>query len=430
MALPFFRKSLQFQGYDLKKASRLLEEISCWNEEQVLHQRQEILDHHLRSNSFYKSHVIDETLDWKNLPILNKADLQLPLRQRLSTGFTLKNIYKGKTSGSSGHPFSFAKDKFCHAMTWAAFDRAYQQHGIDLDKSLEARFYGIPSKGVDHFKERLKDTVGNRRRFPIFDMSDVVLEGYLKKFLKNSYNYINGYTSSIVLFAKYCQRQGIVLNEICPTLKACITTSEMLFDDDRELLEQVLGVVIINEYGSSETGLIAIQNPAGDMVLNTSTLFIEVVDEENYLVPDETVGKLIITDLFNKAHPFIRYEIGDLGSISSKNGQRILNKLEGRTSDVARLPNGKVIPGLTFYYVTKSVINEKSTVTEFVIVQKEPLLFEVRYVATIELTSKEQQQIQTAMANYADASIDVQFQKLLQLDRSSRGKLKQFVTEV
>lgn len=430
MPLSFFRKSLQWQGYDLKKAGQLLNVVSGWSNEQQLQQRQQVLEYHLKFNAFYNTHVIDKTAAWENIPILTKADLQQPLYQRLSKGYTTKNVHKGKTSGSSGHPFSYAKDKFCHAMTWAAFDKAYSEYDINLDQSLEARFYGIPSRGLSRFKEQLKDFVGNRHRFPIFDMSDVVLASYLDRFRESEYHYINGYTSSIVLFAKFCQRKEIILKQICPTLKCGIVTSEMLFDDDRELLEKVLGVPVINEYGSSESGLIAIENNEGDLVMNTNTLFIEVVDDQNHPIPDGIVGRLLITDLFNKAHPFIRYEIGDLGSISTKNGKRVLKQLQGRTSDIARLPNGKVIPGLTFYYVTKSVINKQSTVTEFVIIQKKPLLFQIQYVAGVELTQKEKQQIKAAMSDYADASIHVEFKKLNQLDRSNRGKLKQFMTEV
>ena len=430
MALPFFRKSLQWQGYDLKKAHQILQTALKQDDAEKLRQRESIFKHHLKTNAFYNTHVIDKTASWDNLPILTKADLQQPLNHRLSKGYSVKNIHQGKTSGSSGHPFTYAKDKFCHAMTWAAFDHAYQQHGIDLDRSLEARFYGIPASGLNKWKEQVKDFVGNRCRFPVFDMSDVVLSGFLARFRESEYHYINGYTSSIVLFAKYCQQEQIILNKICPTLKACIVTSEVLFDDDRRLLEQVLGVPIINEYGSSETGLIAIENTTGEMILNTSTLFVEVVDDQNQSVPDGTTGRILITDLFNKAHPFIRYEIGDLGSISTKNGKRILSELQGRTSDIARLPNGKVIPGLTFYYVTKSVIKETSSVLEFVIVQKEPLLFQIQYVATKDLSNAEKQGIKEAMMTYADASIKVVFSRKEQLDRSKRGKLKQFVSEV
>ena len=45
-----------------------------------------------------------------------------------------------------------------------------------------------------------------------------------------------------------------------------------------------------------------------------------------------------ITDLYNKAHPFIRYDIGDIGKINKlENGSLILEKLIGRKEDYVKL---------------------------------------------------------------------------------------------
>ncbi|MBK6506619.1 MAG: hypothetical protein IPG02_13365 [Ignavibacteria bacterium] len=54
-----------------------------------------------------------------------------------------KDLYTGYTSGSSGHPFRYAKDKFSHAMTWALIKDRYTYYDLTLD-SKQARFYGIP----------------------------------------------------------------------------------------------------------------------------------------------------------------------------------------------------------------------------------------------------------------------------------------------
>ncbi len=429
MPLPLFRKSLQLQGYDLRVAQKVYELAHKATTVDLEEQRMAVAHYHWSNNAFYKSLVGNKPTQWYHLPVLTKRDLQHPLQERLSAGYSLNKLHLGSTSGSSGHPFTYAKDKACHAIAWAAFDNAYARHGIDLD-SLEARFYGIPASGSSRWKEQLKDFVGNRKRFPVFNLNDDVLHKYVKMFKKHPFKYINGYTSSITLFAKYCQQQEIVLKDICPSLKACVVTSEMLFDDDRELLEKALGVPIINEYGSSETGLIAMQDQEGDLALNTGQLFVEVVDQNNHPVADGTVGKILITDLFNKAHPFIRYEIGDLGSISTVNNKRVLQHLQGRTSDIAYLPNGKVIPGLTFYYVTKTGIQQTNKVQEFVIIQKEPLLFHIAYVATSSLDHEEKKSIEKSMATYADAAIKVSFEQQDYLDRSRRGKLQQFISEV
>ena len=59
----------------------------------------------------------------------------------------LKNVYVNKTSGSSGHPFIFAKDKLCHALTWAEILIGLMVR-IDFNSTLQARFYGILSTGL------------------------------------------------------------------------------------------------------------------------------------------------------------------------------------------------------------------------------------------------------------------------------------------
>ena len=98
---------------------------------------------------------------------------------------------------------------------------------------------------------------------------------------------------------------------------------------------------------------------------------VEIVDENNRVLPLGEEGRVIITSLYNKAHPFIRYDIGDVGMLSKESTAKkpILEKLIGRTNDIAVLPSGKKAAGLTFYYITKSIIEDDGNVKEFVIEQ-------------------------------------------------------------
>ena len=139
--------------------------------------------------------------------IIKKSDLQIPLKNRLSEGFTPKNCHLHKTSGSSGTPLIFAKDKYTHALSWANFMDRYWWYGINAATSKQARFYGIPLKGLGHYKERFKDILGNRFRFSVFDMSNAQLDCNLKKFKTTPFEYINGYTSAIVQLAKFLEKK-------------------------------------------------------------------------------------------------------------------------------------------------------------------------------------------------------------------------------
>lgn len=433
--MQLFDLSLRLAGFPIKEAQKQLAEILSVSENDyeafIAKRRSKIVQFHLENNSFYRDLCKDKNVEnWNDLPVLSKADLQQPLSQRLSAGYVEKNTFVNKTSGSSGTPFIFAKDKFSHAMTWANIILIFGEHHIDFNSDFQARFYGIPKDFLGNKKERLKDFLSNRFRFSVFDLSDAALENILKKFKQNKFTYINGYTSSIVLFAKFLEAKNIILKEICPTLKACFVTSEMLFESDKTLMEKQFNIPVINEYGASELGIIAFQNQNDQWCVNTETLFVEILDDANQPVSNGKEGKIVVTSLDNKAHPFIRYEIGDRGILdeSSTAKKPILKQLVGRTNDFTLLPSGKKAAGLTFYYITKSIIEDDGNVKEFVIKQIKKDTFQIEYVSNTFLEEKQIRKIEQAISDYLEPNLNVVFSRKLYLERSKSGKLKQFVS--
>jgi phenylacetate-CoA ligase len=431
--LQLFDLSLKLSGFKIDEAKAAFAKMKALaNEDLQKYQedkKHEILNYHLKYNSFYKSFGKNiDVNDWNSVPVLRKKDLQQPLENRLSEGFTKNNIYINKTSGSSGHPFVFAKDKWCHALTWAEIMNRFSWYGIDFNTSTQARFYGIPLDKKGYYKERFKDFLSNRYRFSIFDLTDKTLSGALNKFKSTPFDYINGYTSAIVQFAKFLKSKDLILKSICPSLSVCIVTAEMLFKDDKDLLEHHLGVPVINEYGASELGLIAFQNLNNEWQLNTETLYVEVLDDNDSAITNGSEGRLVVTSLYNKAHPFIRYDLGDVGQISTKSSN-ITPKLEsliGRTNDIALLPSGKKAAGLTFYYITKSVIEDDGNVSEFIIEQHRPNSLKVVYCSKFALTEAKKKLIAQEMETYLEPGLTVNFNRVKQIVRSKSGKLKQF----
>ncbi len=393
--------------------------------------KNEIINFHLKHNSFYKNLASNiDTSNWNSVPVMTKRDLQKPIEERLSEGFAIKNVYVNKTSGSSGDPFVFAKDKQSHALTWAVIQNRFGWFNLDFNSSKQARFYGIPLDKKGYYKERFKDALSKRFRFSVFDLSDDAFKKHVIKFETTKFDYINGYTSSIVQFAKYLHQENIILKTLCPTLKACVVTSEMLFDDDKKLMENLFGVPVINEYGASELDLIAFQNPNDEWQVNSETLFVEVLDNNDNVLPNGEEGRIVITSFYNKAHPFIRYDIGDVGILSKKSTLRkpILEKLIGRTNDIAILPSGKKAAGLTFYYITKSIIEDDGNVKEFIIEQLTSSHFTIKYVSTLMLSEEKINTIKKEMENYLETGLDITFERLEKLQRSKSGKLKQFTS--
>ena len=203
----------------------------------------------------------------------------------------------------------------------------------------------------------------------------------------------------------------------------------MCFDSDRQIMREAFGIPIVNEYGASEFGLIAFENPQQQWVLNTMNLYVEILDEHNNILPYGKEGRIVITDLYNKAHPFIRYDIGDIGSIKKlEDGTLVLQNLIGRKEDYVQLPSGKTAPGLSFYYVTKSVMQDDGNVKEIKAIQTAIDSFEIQYVANNELSSSQMDAIKQALFDYLEPGVHVNFTRHEALTRSNRGKLKQFTS--
>ena len=162
----------------------------------------------------------------------------------------------------------------------------------------------------------------------------------------------------------------------------------------------------------------------------TSALVLSFCGNKSYYFGEE--GKIVITSLHNKAHPFIRYEIGDYGSLSEKSTFKnpILKKLTGRTNDFAILPSGKKAAGMTFYVITKKIMEESGNIKEFKVVQTKKDTFEINYVSDEPLKIGKIKAINEILEQFLETGLTFHYIRKEQLDRSASGKLKQFVSLV
>lgn len=425
---------MRWQGLPLRRAGKDLQEWLAYSPDRFLEwqtrQRADIVAYHLQHNPFYRGLGIGPGTPWEELPILTKGQYQGALPSLLSGEYdSLRKVYVGNTSGSSGHPFHYGKDKYCHALTWAHVAWLYGHYGLNPE-SRQARFYGIPLDTRGYWTERLKDRIARRTRFTVFDLSAPVLARWLQIFARERFDYLYGYTSSMVRFARYVHDQGAVLKDICPAIKVCMVTSEVCTPEDRTVLERGFGVPVVNEYGASELGIIAFELPERGWVLSDPLIHVEVVDEAGKVLPDGVEGRLLCTSLFNRAMPFIRYEIGDIGAVTTRNGVRVLEKLSGRTNDMLHLPDGRVSPGLTFYYISRSILERGGFIREFIIRQTalDRVVFQID--ARRPLTAAEKQMIRDSAKKYLNADLHIDIEEVDAIDRPGSGKIKHFYSEL
>jgi len=145
---------------------------------------------------------------------------------------------------------------------------------------------------------------------------------------------INGYASGAHLLAIQ-QLHGRL--RISP--RAIVCSGDPLTDLVRSHVQEAFGIEPINLYASSESICMGVQRNGGeDMSLFDDWHVFEIVDERLKEVGPGETGRLVLTNLYNRTQPLIRYEMSDLltrGDDSRADGhpfQRI-RALSGRSEE-------------------------------------------------------------------------------------------------
>jgi phenylacetate-coenzyme A ligase PaaK-like adenylate-forming protein len=66
----------------------------------------------------------------------------------------------------------------------------------------------------------------------------------------------------------------------------------------------------------AEVGVIAATCERGGLHVHADHLIVEVVDDAGRSQPAGTAGRLLVTDLYNYAAPYLRHDLGDLGRLA------------------------------------------------------------------------------------------------------------------
>ena len=182
------------------------------------------------------------------------------------------------------------------------------------------------------------------------------------------------YSSSAYLVAKYLLRNG----EHLP-LEGVIVTSDQLFPHYRTAIEEAFKCNVFNNYGCNDGG-------AWGAECSEHVGFHH--DFERSILEFENDGRLVTTDLWNYAMPFIRYENGDVGSwinTPCRCGREMpLFSITGRINDFLIAPSGKIMSP-----VSCSSFLRDECFLDVRVIQHNKIDVEIQYVRNPKFNSEE-----------------------------------------
>ncbi len=359
--------------------------------------------------------------DMVKIPILEKHDLRDNYHLLVNPELDVR-ISRESTSGSSGNPLTVIKDRDKSAYVRAVMYRCYAQYGVDIGDK-QARFWGVPVDKRAYFVEKLKDILSNRIRLSAFMVDEEALSEFARRLQKFKPRYFCGYPSLIYKFCLWMLDHNVAFGECAPSV--VITTGEVLYDFQRELIERTLKCRVANEYGATETGVIAFECPEGKMHINADHVCLEILPS-GYGRDD---GDIVVTELNNYYNPLIRYRIGDVGSVSEEPcgcgmGLPVLKALLGRQSSFIVTPENKYLYSALLAYVFKKGVRQFQGVQD----SKDELT--VRIVKDDSLTDTMLSEYKRKLSDHLGKTMRIKFEFVSAINPDRSGKLRYFVSKI
>lgn len=291
--------------------------------------------------------------DLPRLPITTRLDLMSGgPAQYLRRGLSPEQLIIRHTTGTTGTPVIIHKNRMEEAFRKITTIDAYRRN---LSLPWPMIFVDVGPERKDGRMEIVK-RIGPMTIIRLF--RTMPLEEQIEILIRIQPTIMAGRPSVFWELANALREKAIVP----PTPRLMICGAELLFPNVRELMKNVFRSRVVDYYGCEEVGNIAWECPVnpGLMHPNTATSWIEAVDQRGNPVPAGSEGSLIVTNLYNSTMPFIRYEMGDRGTILEPgrcqcgyNGP-VMRLTEGRNENFIVLPDGSEISPRIMYEVVNS----------------------------------------------------------------------------
>jgi phenylacetate-CoA ligase len=313
---------------------------------------------------------VRELRDLEALPVLTKADIRRHNRALVSSAYDIAKLRVKKTSGSTGVPLTIYCDE--PAMQWkaACTIRSDEWSGYRLGQRV-AKVWGNPEYRHFGLKGRLRNYFLDRAVYlDTLNLNDERIAEFAKAIRRHRPGLIFGHAHSLYLVACALKKSGVA--DVRPN--GIISTAMILHDWQRAVIERVFGRKVTNRYGCEEVSLIASEcEEHNGLHVNADSLYAEVPAD----------GKLLLTDLANRAMPLIRYQVGDVVVPSSLvcrcgRGLPLIERVEGRDADYVLTPAGHLISGIS---LTENFANLIPGTAQVQIVQESVTQLRIRLVA-------------------------------------------------
>ncbi|MEW8644885.1 MAG: hypothetical protein AB2563_02215 [Candidatus Thiodiazotropha endolucinida] len=454
-ALPASVQSLAVTGYSIlldrkryggeyEKVKRFLQESQWYSEQQLIEYQNKMLtqliqysyEHveyyrNLMRNYKLKPSDIKTTDDLQKLPVLTKELIKEKFNSLLSDEFKFNKVEKGHTSGTTGSPLEICYSKNLVNFNYAMLDRQYSWAGVNLGKFGDrvAVIRGNIIVPLNKLKPPFwrYNYYHNQLFLSSFHLKPDNISHYLDELRRFSPKTLDGYPSTVYILAKYLKNIGEKLK-----LDTVLTSSETLYDFQRETIEESFDCKVYDYYGSAERVLFTTEcdrHAGGHIGMEYGIT--EICGSSGGRLEFGETGAIVATSLHNYAMPLIRYKTNDMSAI--KNDQcacgrahYLLHDVTTKAEDTLVLKDGRLISPSVLTHPFKPL----TSILESQIVQKDLSGITVKLRVDATFTDDDKNALVRGLSERLGKDTSINIQTVDELERTSTGKFKWVISEV
>ena len=300
----------------------------------------------IKAGGYYSKLPVEATI--KSFPIVGKKKIRVLESQFINYQFSKKKKFKFTTGGSTGEPFSFFVSRMSGLKDRYHFLFFFKKIGyLSGDKIFSLDGVLVPEKDIKRNiywkRTRYKDIPYGSLHFSTLCLTKETASYYIEKLNQENPAFIRSYPSAIVDLANYIKLNNI---KIGFKLKGIVLSSENVYQEQIQLLNETFNTPVYGQYGHSEMSVFA-YTEANSLQYKCSPYYsyVEILNKEGEHAQEGESGNIVVTDFFNHAMFFIRYDTGDVAGFGGydENGFLIFDRILGREQEFIYNKRGETI---------------------------------------------------------------------------------------
>ncbi|MDY0111031.1 MAG: hypothetical protein RBT60_13975 [Candidatus Krumholzibacteria bacterium] len=351
------------------------------------------------------------------LPVINKEIVRDNLREFYSEAWSAARCWSRGTGGTTGASLRFYATPAAVREQWAVWWRNWRRLGISQDTWC-AYFVGLDVVPRRQHAPPFWRTNRPRRQiaFSVFHLRPDTLPLYVAELRRRQLPWLHGYPSVLALVARYILETGDRIG-YCP--RWITTGAENLMPHQDAHIKRAFGVAPRQHYGLAEGVANLSGCSAGNLHVDEDFAAVEFVPSA---VGDS--HRLIGTNLSNPAFCLLRYDTGDLATLSPSStcacgrSGRFCSTIDGRKEDTLVLADGTRLGRLAH------VFEQVDSIREAQFVQTRPGAVILNLVPRTGFAPSDEAAVLAAARRRLGATTEIDIRYVSSIPREPNGKLR------